>query len=281
MSAEDDEAAIRRILIALDASPASMAALEAAAELAARLNAELLGLFVEDIDLLRFSELPFARQVGLHSALVSQLSREQVEQQLRAQANLVRRALAELARTGNLRTEFRVARGSITTELLQAALDTDLVILGKAGWSHRQRLGSTARTMIKRSPGHTMFLQHGARIAHSIGVIYDGSVLAARALGLAASLLPRAHAGLSILILADTVEEAHQLEPDIEEWLRAHRLTGHIHWVHGPSGKRLANLVRFEKLGILVVPASMELLPEDELEEFLNETSTPVLLVRQ
>ncbi len=281
MSAEDDEAAIRRILIALDASPASMAALEAAAELAARLDAELLGLFVEDIDLLRLSELPFARQVGVHSASISQISREQVEQQLRAQANLGRRALAELALRSNLRTEFRVARGSITTELLQAALDTDLVILGKAGWSHRQKLGSTARTMIKRSPGHTMFLQHGAHIAHAVGVIYDGSVLAARALGLAASLLPDVNAGLSILVLADSVELAHQMEPDIEEWLRAHRLIGHTHWIHGPGGRRLANLVRSERLGLLVLPASMEALQEDELEEFLNETSTPVLLVRQ
>jgi nucleotide-binding universal stress UspA family protein len=283
MSVDDeaDEAAIRRILIALDASPASMAALEAAAELARRLNAELLGLFVEDINLLRLSELPFARQVGLHSASVSQISREDVEKQLRAQASLVRRALADLALSSNLRSEFRVVRGSITAELLQAALDTDLIILGKAGWSRRQKLGSTARTMIKRSPGHTMFLQHGTRIAHAVGVIYDGSVLAARVLSLAASLLPDIRAGLSILVLAERVELAHQMEPDIEEWLVAHRLTGHIHWVHGPGGKRLANLVRAEQLGILVLPASLQGLTEDDLEEFLNETSTPVLLVRQ
>ncbi len=281
MSVEDDETAIRRILIALDASPASMAALEAAAELAERLDAELLGLFVEDINLLRLSELPFARQVGQHSASVSQINREQVEQQLRAQASQVRRALADLAQRGNLRTEFRVARGSITAELLQAALDTDLIILGKAGWSHRQKLGSTARTMIKRSPGHTMFLQHGAHIAHAVGVIYDGSVLAARALGLAANLLPDINTGLSILVLAEKVELAHQMEPDIEDWLTAHHLTGHIHWVHGPGGRRLANLVRAEHLGILVLPAYLEALQEEELEEFLNETSTPVLLVRQ
>jgi nucleotide-binding universal stress UspA family protein len=44
---------IRRILVALDASPHSFAALEAAAHLAAHLEAELFGLYVEDENLLR------------------------------------------------------------------------------------------------------------------------------------------------------------------------------------------------------------------------------------
>jgi nucleotide-binding universal stress UspA family protein len=279
MSEEGNETAIRRILIALDASPASMAALEAAVELAERLDAELLGVFVEDINLLRLADLPFAREVGLHSASVRQISRAQVEQRLRAQANQARRALEELGMRSKLRTEFRVARGSITSELLQAALETDLIILGKAGWSQRQKLGSTARSMVEKSPGHTMFLQHGTRIAHAIGVIYDGSALAARAMWLAASLLPDHGAGISVLILADRVELAHRMEPDVERWLEAHHIAGHIHWIHGPGGKRLAYLVRAEHLGILVVPAHMQALQEDELEQFLNETSTPVILV--
>ena len=49
----------RRILVALDASAHSHAALAAAVALAARLHAEIEGLFVEDINLLRLAELPF------------------------------------------------------------------------------------------------------------------------------------------------------------------------------------------------------------------------------
>ena len=45
--------AIRRILVALDTSPHSQAAMEAAIELAARFEAELAGMFVEDVNLLR------------------------------------------------------------------------------------------------------------------------------------------------------------------------------------------------------------------------------------
>ena len=73
MKEEARELVIRRILVALDASRHSLAALEAAAELAARLKAELVGLFVEDIDLLRLAGLPFAREIRYPSAIIQQL----------------------------------------------------------------------------------------------------------------------------------------------------------------------------------------------------------------
>ncbi len=58
------QTAIQRILLALDASPQSVAALDTATELAGRLGAELTGLFVEDTDLLRMAALPFAAEIG-------------------------------------------------------------------------------------------------------------------------------------------------------------------------------------------------------------------------
>ena len=124
-----------------------------------------------------------------------------------------------------------------------------------------------------------MFLQHGAHVAHSVGVIYDGSPLAAQALELAASLIPDAKTGLSVLILAQEIELAHQLQPEVENWLVEQHLVGHIHWVHGPKGEHLAHLVHGEHLGILVMPAHMAALREDEMEKFLYENSIPVLLV--
>src|SRR5512143_1804987 len=51
-----------RIWVALDESPRSAAALTAAADLAAGLDAELAGLFVEDISLQHLIGLPFARE---------------------------------------------------------------------------------------------------------------------------------------------------------------------------------------------------------------------------
>ena len=60
MSGETRHAHIARILVALDASPASVAAAAAAASLAGRLHAELEGVFVEDADLLALAAYPAA-----------------------------------------------------------------------------------------------------------------------------------------------------------------------------------------------------------------------------
>ena len=54
------ERGLARILVALDASASGRAALAGAAALAAELQAELLGLFVEDANLLRLASLPFS-----------------------------------------------------------------------------------------------------------------------------------------------------------------------------------------------------------------------------
>ncbi|MGI9243387.1 MAG: universal stress protein, partial [Verrucomicrobiales bacterium] len=58
----------RRILIGLDSSPTSLRGLAAAAEMAARLDAELVGLFVEDDNLLRLARLPQSYEIGMQSA---------------------------------------------------------------------------------------------------------------------------------------------------------------------------------------------------------------------
>ena len=63
MNEHEREPTIRRILVALDASRHSLAALEAASELAEALKAELVGIFVEDVNLLYLAGLPFAREV--------------------------------------------------------------------------------------------------------------------------------------------------------------------------------------------------------------------------
>jgi nucleotide-binding universal stress UspA family protein len=82
----EDELIIRRILVALDASQPSLAALEAAVELATRLKAELLGLFVEDVNLLRLVGLPFAREINLSSAAVRPINGPTLERELKTWA---------------------------------------------------------------------------------------------------------------------------------------------------------------------------------------------------
>ena len=91
--------------------------------------------------------------------------------------------------------------------------------------------------------------------------------------------MPDHKSGLSVLILTQTIEMAQAMQPEVECWFSEHRLVGHIHCVHGPHGERLAHLIQDEHLGILVLPAQMVVLQEEEMEKLLNEIAIPVLLV--
>ncbi len=277
---EEEEKLIRRILIALDASPHSLAALRAAAELAAHLEAELSGLFVEDINLLRISDLPFTRQVSYYSATISRVDRQEIEQQLRAQAAYARRMLQNHAENRRVRSTFRVARGAIAEELINAAMENDLLILGKAGWSRRKRLGSTTLVMISQSPRHTLILQQGARLAHPLGVLYDGSENSRRALLVAQRLRRSETEFLYVIIMAQSADRARFLQEEANDWLRQRGIEGRFHWLISPTANILSGIVNTEHLGALIIPANSEQISEEILIELLNGLEIPAFLVR-
>jgi nucleotide-binding universal stress UspA family protein len=282
MNEEGREPGIRRILVALDASPHSQAALEAAAELASGLRAELLGVFVEDINLLKLAETSFAWEMGFFSASRRQLSTLEIERQLRAQANRVRRALAMIAGQAQVPWSFRVARGAIASELLTAASEVDLVILGKTGWSlaRRGRLGSTARAVLAQATSLTLVLQQGARLRLPVAVVYDGSPAAHRALDASTHLVRGKNGYVTVLILADESAMARSLQTEVAEWLRERGIEAHYRWLIGIDVKRLTDLVETEGCGVLVVPSQGSRLHNEMFLTLLDEVECPVLLVR-
>ena len=119
---------IRRVIVGLDAAQQSRGLLEAAAELAGEMQAELLGLFVENEDLLHFAGLPFAREVGFESATRRPLDVMSMERTLRGLAKEARQLLESVAGPTRIRWSFRVVRGAPATQLLAAAEESDLVI---------------------------------------------------------------------------------------------------------------------------------------------------------
>lgn len=280
MTNGDEERGVRRILVALDASPHSMAALQAAAELASRLGAELSGIFVEDINLVRLADMPFAREVSHYSSTLTKFDRQQMERELRAQAGRARRALAIMAERSRLRSSFHVTRGVIASELLQAVLDADLLIIGKAGWSRRRRMGSTTRVIVAQSPRQTLILQQGTRLGLVLGLIFDGSPPSFKALQAAVALLHRSNGFLTVIVIADDIEKARHTQAEVNRWLRERGLSAHFRWLIGAETRNLAALIKTGQFGALVVPGEMDAFNAEDLVGLVDEVEVPVLIVR-
>jgi nucleotide-binding universal stress UspA family protein len=188
--AERLRASFRRILVGLDASPGSFDALAAAAALAGRLRADLAGLFVEDEDVIRFARLPFAGVLRVPSGACEPLDLSKAEAELRALAARSREALERAASAQRVACTFRVTRGAVVAEVLAAAADVDLLVLGAGG--HRRsgiaRVGDTARAAASRAASSVLLLRRGGRIGDPIVAVDDGSEGARRAIELARAL---------------------------------------------------------------------------------------------
>src|SRR5262245_63946763 len=210
MNERELEPTIRRILVALDASPHSQAALEAASELAVVLKAELVGIFVEDVNLLRLAGLPFAREVGYPSGTDRPLDGPSMERELRIQAEQARQTLAGVAGRRQLRWSFRVVRGQVTAELLTAAQEADLLALGRASWAstRRVRLGGTAREVAAQALRPVLLSQQGRAISQPVQLAYDGSPAARRGLAVAARIASMTGGQLTVMVIADASDIA-------------------------------------------------------------------------
>ncbi len=274
---------IQRILVAVDASPHSLAALEAAGELAARFDAELLGLFVEDLNLLRLAGLPFTEELGLFSARRRRLHTGDVKRQLRIQARRAQETFSLVVERTRVSAEFHIVQGSVSREILAASADADIVLLGKTGLSQPQeeRLGSTAQRLLTEAPGMMMILQDGAKVGAPVVLVYDGSSLAKKALRAALILVEREEAPtLTVLTTGTGAETCQRLRAEVEAELASETVDVRYRMLSAASAEKVAYRIKMEERGTVVLPAKQELVENKVLKNLLAASDVPILLVR-
>jgi nucleotide-binding universal stress UspA family protein len=282
VSRDTGDVQIRRILVALDASTHSAAALQAAAELASRVGAELLGLYVEDINLLRLGEMPFAQEVGQFTAMRRQLDIQEVERQIRGQTGQVRRMFEVTTRRTQVRWSFQVTRGTVANEVLGAASEVDALVLGRAGWSlvAPGRLGSTARAVLAEAPVLALIVPQGGCLGPPFLVLYDGSALARKALDVVARLMRVEEGPLTVLLLTERPERVEPLRSQVQDWSREQGMVIHYRSLSTSSVPNLVRMLHAEQCGTLVVPSRSDILGAEALRVALDQVEVPVLLVR-
>ncbi len=281
MTNKESELLVKRILVALDTSAHSTAALKAAAELAARLEAELQGIFVEDENLLRLTGLSFVQQQEQFSPVRRRLELRQMEREMSVCARRLERAFRTIAEESGVQGSFRVVRGSVPDELLAAALEADILFLGKAGHPMgHHRLGSTARTALQQASCATFVVHHRSRHHEHILAVYDGSPSAQRALAVAAAFRVEDGEPVGIVLQAPDPSSAEKLHHQVAAWLEDRQVPARF----GPGASRnaaeLTQALRALPYDTLILPAGGELLEEPDLLHLLNEAMFSVLLVR-
>ncbi len=278
--------ALRKILVALDASKSSFAALDAAVELAASMEAELQGVFVEDAELLRAAESPFARELVYPYTRLAPLNRSTLERNLRSQAEAARSALAGAAQKARVPWSFRSVRGQVTPELLAAAeaAEADLIAIGRMGWKLGPLLGSTARDLTG-CPVPILLLSEKGMPASRHPVVYFDEASpddTRRALQFAAELAAPDSGNLTVLLPAANPAHADNLRQQAHDMLEhADDLRVRYRLLDPEDPASLISTLRQIPNTLLIIGGCHPLESLPALQTILGETSIPLLLVRK
>jgi hypothetical protein len=269
---------IKRVVVPLDAASETGTTIDTAARLAACWQVLLHGIFIEDEELIGLAGLPFARQVTVGAAL-EPLTRNHVEDYFRAFAERARGELAAAADRHGVKWSFEIVRGQCSANALGG--EYDFVVAGAASrpiggyfrvasrcWSwiamvarpfllakQEWETGGSVFTVLRgRDPKSARVVDFAAQIAG----FRSGSLTVAEAPGLAGS-------------------------DDFTAWVYE-LLEGHSLGLHTePAAIEPAALrQRIIELDcrLLVLEASGQDAPPDELRELVEQLACDVLIIR-
>lgn len=268
----------RRILVALEAGESAPALLEAAANLAAGLHAELVGLFVEDSELLDAADLPVTRSIPSHAQAQMPLDARLMRRALRIWETKAGDALASAAERWRVKWSFRVVRGTMEEQILAEARSDDLLALGTPGKAvRRARLAAASRAVAERAPCSVLLMQAAGGADRPVAVIYDGSE---RALVTGERLARIYGRPLNVLAVGDSEAAAAALQAAAATWLERHRGGARVDPRVVDSAAEICEALKRRHPGMLVLDPEGALVGKFGLDTLLGELKCSVLVLR-
>lgn len=259
---------VRRVAVALDASPQGSGDLALATGIAVALNAELEVVFVEDTELLRLAGLPFLREVRTFTQGECRLDAERLQRELRAVARRIRSHLERSAQELGVSWSFRVWRGDPQVDLLGAAIDAELLALG--------RLARMAPPWRRPRSTHPLVSLAQPRL----GAVYTGTDASARALALASELAAQQHARLLVILQPSRPDQGAQLRSEVLEQLGARGEDALVIRLEGTDAAQLAAAARAAGVDLLILDEANPLLSAEGRWNTLQTLACRVLIGR-
>lgn len=250
---------IHRVILAQDVTSHNTQTIATAVTLAARLGVRVLGLFLEDPSLLRWANLPVARQV---SPWGGGMDRARLAAQLRALSVQAQTELETTAQRLGVPWSAQVLRGALQ-ELAEETSD-DLWVIGTASrvMGLEVQSFSLLRPALPRVARLILLLPRKTAFQRPLVVLHDQSANPEAVLEAALGLMAMPDQPLSVLMIGNRTE----LAASVQAW-QAQRII-QVRPIH-LSRASMEDLARVKALvgcDVLVVGADLPLLEGEGLE---------------
>jgi len=279
---------IKNILIPTDGSDFGKTSIAYGVYFARKLNAQLTGLHVVDIRLIRgpvFTDI--SGSIGLPPY---QEFLPAIESGLDAKAEAILQDFRGQCEAAGVHPETKKVTGVIDETIIEEGRKScDWILLAQRGEHFHidggAILGSTAQSVVRRSGKPVLVTPEHFREIKSMAIAYDGSAPAHKALKLAAELSKQAAWPLSVVIITTDPSVLEKTSKKAEEFLASRKIDSTTLILPGKEDKELLKLILEGTVELLVMGAYghnrlRELLVGSTTSSVIRKSTIPVLLTR-
>lgn len=278
MMDDSDETSIKmtEILVALDHSRHSRAALKSAASIAKLMEAKIHGLFVHDDQWLRLSRLPALAEIDELTGRISPIGRESVEKEIRELEKAIKEHFEFISRQHQLSYRWSTEKGAVTEKVLEAAKDCDIITIGSKGRSYSKtgKLGSTAAEIIRAADKPVLILQQRHNLGHPPVAVFDGSKKSVSGITIASDMARKYDSRLTVIDVSNAIQSAEysrsvldEIETEIE-----------VLTLEKPDMGGFLFMINKLRGGLLILPKNKRFTKRNVMEHILESADCPVLL---
>lgn len=275
----EKERVLREILVAVDTSPHSHAALEAAVTLAHILGANVQGLFVENELWARLSDLPVTTNISELTGEEGPLERTTVEEKMNRLRSRILDRMHELGQHYQVTYSMETVQGRVDEQVLEASERSDLITLGlKGNYARRGRLGSSALSIIRQARKPVLILEKGSYVGTVLAAVYDGSQESRKGLEIALQIAENDNSRLTVLVTGEGRDEIERRSAEARQILNSTGVFADVQTVPERDLGSLLDAVYGLQCGLLILPREQAIVAR-HLEALLHNVRCPVLLM--
>ena len=282
---------IKKILIPTDGSANSLTALEYGIYIARKLDAALIGLYVLDVNLIQGPMLTdISGSVGMppYDGFF-----DAIETSLNEKADCILKEFQERCKKSGINAEVKKTIGKISQIIIEEAQSADLILMAKKGENFHLKegglLGSVAEAVVRNSGKPVLVTPETFLEIESMGLAYDGSDSAFKALKLSLGLSEQAAWPLTVVIITSDAGKADTLSTQVEEMHQKESVTPtadcEIIILSGKEPDELIKFIREGAVELMVMGAYghnrlRELFLGSTTSHVIRKSPIPVLLTR-
>lgn len=261
ISPEKMNSNLKNILIVFDASGYTPVAMQTVIELAVRSQTGIQALYIEDSNLLNAVELPFTREVSLHTAEISNIDSTLMMQKLRTDAESIKKQIEKIAVSRSVSLSFSSMRGQKMQVIKNCTEEVNMVLIPAV-------YSTTGRKQ-----------QH--YLKHVVAIVYDEhNPSCEKALSIAIS--QAAKNSYQLFVIADSQHSKQHVEQLISQ--QSADVTYQIavcQIADLSSVDEVLILLQKHSPGLLVLTEGSRLIDNEQaLQQLINSLESEILLIR-